>query len=914
MSDEELLLTMEDVLALMSDTTGKIPCTLLVFDELQQFIGEDGLRALQVQTIVEACSSRFGSRLLFVATGQAALQANTTMSKLQGRFTVRVSLSDTDVERVVREVVLRKKEDKKPELKAVLDRASGEIDRHLAETKIGPRSTDAAELVPDYPLLPVRRRLWESLLRAIDEAGTAGQLRTQLRIVHEAARTVATEPIGTVVAGDFIFDQLRSDMLQSSVLLRDVDAAIVNQLKEGEDGKLRGRMCALIFLISKLPTEGIAATGVQATANTLADLLVENLTAGSAELRQRIPKVLQDLVNAGTVMLVDDEYRLQTRESAEWEADFRGRLARIQADDSRVASDRTTELRNVVGDTLKGITLTQGVNKTPRKFATHFGGDLPPLDSSAVPVWIRDEWSTSERDVREDAQREGTDSPIVFVLIPKQNADALKAALAGNAAATETLNTRPRAIAPEAMEARSAMEARQRSEAGKVKVLITALLNGARVFQGGGIEMNEGSFQASIRAAVDAALIRLFPEFDTTDQSGWDKVFTRAVQGSADPLSAVGWHADADKHPACKKIRDFIGTTGKHGTEIRRQFMGPRYGWPQDAVDGALMALMVGGFVRAQKNGQPVGVKGFIQTQIGVSDFFSEGVTITAAQRLAVRKVITTVGVPLKAGEESDALPATLGKLIGLAKAVGVDPPLPARPSTLMLDELQTMSGNEQMAAVAERQAELIDRFNQWVRAQELIERRLPRWRVLEQLLHQGESLPIAAEVNRQAEAIRADRTLLSDPDPVPPLIQHLSEALRTAVQQARERLMADRAQNLATLEATEEWRKLSATDQQNLLALNALGPVPELQVGTEDELLSTLSASPLSDWENKIAALSGRVSRVREEAARRLTPAAVRVQLPHATLKTAEDVEAYLAQLRDEIMKHIDEGRPVIL
>ena len=191
----------EAVLALQSTVQGKQPCTLIVLDELQQFLGEDPQRTLQVQNVVEACSSRFGSRLLFVATGQAALQATPQLQKLQGRFTVRVSLSDTDVEQVVREVVLRKKPDKIPMLNAVLEAASGEIDRHLQGTNIAPNGADQPDLVPDYPLLPVRRRFWERTLRAIDSAGAAGQLRTQLRIVHEAARAVAREAAGHGCAG-----------------------------------------------------------------------------------------------------------------------------------------------------------------------------------------------------------------------------------------------------------------------------------------------------------------------------------------------------------------------------------------------------------------------------------------------------------------------------------------------------------------------------------------------------------------------------------------------------------------------------------------------------------------------------------------------------------------------------------------
>ena len=173
-TDVELHSAISDVLALQSTASGKPPLTLLVFDELQQFIGNDPQRTLHVQNVVEACSTQFGSHLLFVGTGQSALQANTELSKLQGRFSIRVTLSDVDVEKVVREVVLRKTPDKVASVKSVLDSASGEIDRHLAGTRIGPQPSDVQDRVADYPILPVRRRLWERMLRSVDSAGTAG--------------------------------------------------------------------------------------------------------------------------------------------------------------------------------------------------------------------------------------------------------------------------------------------------------------------------------------------------------------------------------------------------------------------------------------------------------------------------------------------------------------------------------------------------------------------------------------------------------------------------------------------------------------------------------------------------------------------------------------------------------------------
>lgn len=913
-SDDEFLTTLEYVLELQSEKPGKLPLTLLVFDELQQFLGEDLGRTLQVQNVVEACSARFGSHLLFVGTGQAALRATPQLSKLQGRFTVRVMLSDTDVERVVREVVLRKAPDKVPTLKSVLGSARGEIDRHLAGTRIAPSAADNAFLVADYPLLPARRRFWENILRAIDPAGIEGQLRTQLRVVHDATREVADCPVGTVVPTDVIYDQQQSSMLQSGILLRDL-ATIIEQQNDGTpDGKLRSRLCATIFLIGKLPTEGAAATGVRATADTLADLLVEDLTAGSAALRQRIPSLLQYLVETGTLMLVGDEYRLQTRESAEWEGDYRKRCAHIGADDSRIASDRTTELRKATAAALKGITLTQGTTKTPRKFDQHFGIDEPKADSNAVPVWIRDEWSVSEKTVREEAQAAGTESPIVFVLLPRRESDALRNALASCAAARECLELRPMPATPEGIEARNAMKSRLDIERGKLDTIIANIVDGSRVYQGGGNEVVEDTLAASVESAVVDALVRLFPKFDMADYPGWGSVVKRAQQGAADALSAIKYTGDVDKHPVCQEVRTHLGGAGKKGSDVGKHFMGVVYGWPKDAVDGALLALLASGFVRATYKSQPVTAKQIVQSQIGITHFYDEGVTITAIQRIAVRKLLSDLGLPYAPNEEMAAIPRLLQRLVEWASEAGGVPPLPEKPSTAKIEELRALGGNEQFVAVYNAGQELLDASQAWIKARDKIAQRQPRWQALQRLLKHAETLPVAAQVAPQVTAIQAERALLDDPDPVTPLIGQLTDALRAALQDAHDRLQEIHRREIAGLEATQEWQAIGESDRQALLVSNGLSAVPDIQVGTEQALLSTLDAIPLNTWEDTIAALPARVEQARMQAARLLEPKAVHLKPKSATLKSPEDVETYLEDLREGIMHHINAGHPVIL
>lgn len=661
---------------------------------------------------------------------------------------------------------------------------------------------------------------------------------------------------------------------------------------------------------------------MRATADTLADLIVEDLTKGSADLRRRIPILLQELVDAGTLMLINDEYRLQTRESAEWEADFRKRYARILADDPRIAADRDTELRNAIAAALKGLILVQGESKTPRKYVTHFEPELPPTGMGAVPLWIRDGWSMSERSVREEAQAAGIQSPIVSLFLPNREPDALKAALAAHAAARECLDSRPVPSTAEGAEARQAMHSRVYLERRKLDALIAIILDNALVFLGGGYEPLTGgsTLQATVKEALESALVRLFPKFPVADKPGWGTVVTRASQGAADALAAVGYHGDAEKHPVCAEIRQFIGGAGKRGQEIRKRFTGDGYGWPQDAVDGALLVLVGGGFVRASRNAQPLAIKEIVQSQIGAIDFYGEGVPpTTASQRIEVRSMITGMGFPCKPGEEAAAIPLALQRLVDLAAEAGGAPPLPERPSAGTIQDLQALGGNEQFIRVWERNKELLSDFQAWTRLQKLIAERQPRWERLQHLLRHAKSLSICAEVSPQVEAIRANRSLLAEPDPVAPLAAPLAAALRAALQDKRTRLQEAHMRELRDLEASEEWRALDGDERESILDANGLGAVPALDIGTDEALLTALDDTPLEDWDDKIAALPERATAARTAAAALVAERSgarqpVTVRPPSATLKTAADVDAYLARLREKIMVHIAADTPVIV
>ena len=115
---------------------GKLPLTLVVLDEVQQYIGTDGQRSIEVQEAVEACCKGLGSRLMFIGTGQTAITGTSNLARLQGRFTSRIELSDADVDAVIRQVLLAKKPEAKAPVQQVMDNNVGEISRHLSESSI----------------------------------------------------------------------------------------------------------------------------------------------------------------------------------------------------------------------------------------------------------------------------------------------------------------------------------------------------------------------------------------------------------------------------------------------------------------------------------------------------------------------------------------------------------------------------------------------------------------------------------------------------------------------------------------------------------------------------------------------------------------------------------------------------------
>jgi hypothetical protein len=278
-----------------------------------------------------------------------------------------------------------------------------------------------------------------------------------------------------------------------------------------------------------------------------------------------------------------------------------------------------------------------------------------------------------------------------------------------------------------------------------------------------------------------------------------------------------------------------------------------------------------------------------------------------------LRQLFHQAGVPCQSGDENIKASEFVRAALDIASFAGGDAPGPAIPGVARLIEIRGMSGNEQLAALYEERETLKQSLADWKATAQKIEKRLPRWRRLQELARHARSLAVADEVAPQVDSIMRERLLLEDPDPVGPICDRLTDALRRAVTEVAQQYRETYADELTALDASTAWQHLSPEDREHILAQQALEAPGDVAVGTEDEILGSLAKTSLNDWRLQRDALSGRFGRVLETAAKLLSPKARKIHLPSATLSSEPDVDSWLTSVRTRLIEEIAAG-PVIL
>lgn len=160
-----------------------------------------------------------------------------------------------------------------------------------------------------------------------------------------------------------------------------------------------------------------------------------------------------------------------------------------------------------------------------------------------------------------------------------------------------------------------------------------------------------------------------------------------------------------------------------------------------------------------------------------------------------------------------------------------------------------------------------------------------------------------------EVDAVLSQRSLLADQNPLDGLADTLFGALRAALTEARDAYAAAYDREREALDTDVGWQVLDEAQRARILGRHTLDTPPSVEVSTPDAILRSLDEMSLATWRDRTAALPARFKNALTDAAREAEPEARPVRLRSATLRSKEEVEAWLTETRENLLHEIAEG-----
>jgi hypothetical protein len=161
--------------------------------------------------------------------------------------------------------------------------------------------------------------------------------------------------------------------------------------------------------------------------------------------------------------------------------------------------------------------------------------------------------------------------------------------------------------------------------------------------------------------------------------------------------------------------------------------------------------------------------------------------------------------------------------------------------------------------------------------------------------------------------AIRDQRSILDDPNPAATVLKAAAATLRSTLKVAHESHEKRLAEEIAKLEVHPAWTALPAEKRSSLLAFNHVVSRPEPALETEAAIRDALASCSLATWRSHTDAIASRCQAALAAAIKEAEPKAKHVSLPGATIKTKEDLEIWIGQVRQKIEDALNDGPAIV-
>lgn len=297
------------------DSGGRKHKLLLQLDELGQWLqsGDNATRrAMEIQALVETASSMGQGRIWIAVTAHGDVQAlkenvqQEVYAKINQRFALQCKLSNEDIDKVVRERLLRKTLSAGTFLRERFKERQGEITDlgSLQRTRRVYRTPTEENFADFYPYLPWLIDVIPNIVKGIAQAANrsealTGSNRTMIGVVQGGIiETVGflTRSVGSLLSLADLYDQLSSD---APVETRTDIQRIRDNVPDASE--FTTRVARALYLLGQ-------DEHIPSTLHNITLALVNALDADVNSERANVKAELERLVSAGYVKQVGETY------------------------------------------------------------------------------------------------------------------------------------------------------------------------------------------------------------------------------------------------------------------------------------------------------------------------------------------------------------------------------------------------------------------------------------------------------------------------------------------------------------------------------------------------------------------------------------------------------------------------------
>lgn len=296
---------------------------LFFVDEVSQFIGEHRDLILQLQSLVKRLEEVCESRCWIACTAQQTLEevvtnvgGNTSnpedeVGKILGRFEVRASLQGTSPEYITQKRILSKKGEVEIMLGEMFEKDRAKLDAQFVLPSTYKAYTSKEDFEACYPFVPYQFQL---IMKVLDsfvnmnfvDKQVKGNERSLINITFSIAKDTANMEVGEFISFDKFFGAMFQGSMQhlGQRALSNARQAL-DLITDPNKQDFYRRVVYVLFMVCNL--SDVDKQSFSATIDNIVTLLMTKIDASKAAIKQEVSNVLAFLIDKAVIRKVKTE-------------------------------------------------------------------------------------------------------------------------------------------------------------------------------------------------------------------------------------------------------------------------------------------------------------------------------------------------------------------------------------------------------------------------------------------------------------------------------------------------------------------------------------------------------------------------------------------------------------------------------